>query len=151
MTNGCFVSLPWSGHARRRGATPVRGCGPGGVDRPQSSGRVGGQGRDRTGHGRVGRDPAVDARLGAQNSEVGQTVTAQREAERQIRDDLARIMDRQRFAPPSQSQRQQSVQTGRGDGPGEQDPAGLPDRSRRGRVDPDTGIQASTLHPEGAP
>jgi hypothetical protein len=78
------------------------GCGPGGVDRLQHSRRVGGQRRDRPRHGRVRRDTPVDTRFGTQHGEVGQTVPAQREIERQIGDDLARIMDRQRLAPPGQ-------------------------------------------------
>ena len=43
----------------------MTGRGPSGVDRLQSSGHVGGQSRDRPGHGRVGRDPTVDAGFGA--------------------------------------------------------------------------------------
>jgi hypothetical protein len=81
---------------------PLAGGGPGGIDRLQHSRRVGGQGRDRPRHRRVRRHPTEDARLGAQHSQVRQTVTAQRETERQIRDDLARIMNRQRFTPPCQ-------------------------------------------------
>ena len=60
-------------------------------------------------------------------------------------------MDRQRFAPPGQRGGQEPVQTRRRHGPGQQHPAGLPDRGRGGRVDADTGIQACNLHPEGAP
>ena len=58
------------------------GGGPGGVDGLQGSRRVAGQGRDRPGHRRVRRNPTIDARLGTQQGEVGQTVPAQSEAER---------------------------------------------------------------------
>jgi len=81
---------------------PFTGCGPGGVDRLQHSRRVPGQGRDHPRHGRVRRHTPVDTRFGTQHGQIGQTVTAQRQTERQIRDDLARIMDRQRFTPPGQ-------------------------------------------------
>jgi hypothetical protein len=72
----------------------MAGGGPSGVDGLQNSRRVRCQRRDRPRHGRVGGHPAVDAGFGAQHGEVGQTVPAQGETQRQIRDDLARIMDR---------------------------------------------------------
>jgi len=88
---------------------PFTGSGTGRVDRLQHSRRLGGQSRDRPRHGRVRRRPTVDARLGTQHGQVGQTVTAQRETERQISDHLARIMDRQRLTPPGQGGGQQPV------------------------------------------
>src|SRR5450759_1557021 len=151
MTNGCFASLPWSGacsparrHACSRAAARAVSIAfsAAGASPARAAIALDTVGSD---------DTPVDARLGPQHRQGGQAVTAQRQTQRQIRDHLARIMNRERLAPPDQSGGQETVQPGGRDGPGEQDPAGLPDRSSGGRVDTDTGIQAGNLHPESAP
>jgi len=139
-------SAPASPHALARAAAP------GGVDRLERCGGIGGQSSNGPRDGRVRGHHAIDARLGAQHRDVREAVPAQREHHRQVRDHLGRVMDRQRLAPPGQRTRELRPHPGRGDRLGQQHPTGLPDRPRRARVDPDAGIgPGSLLHLKGAP
>ena len=135
------------------GQGPDRGAGllPGSGDRLDGLVRVLGQGRDQARHGRVRRHRAVDPWFSAQGGEVTQRFTAEHQRHRQIADDLAWVVDRQRFPPPGQRLRQGPVQAGRADGFGQQDPASLPDRGHLRGIDMNPGIRAGTLHLEGAP
>ena len=112
---------------------------------------VGRKPADKPGDGRIGRHPAIDTRLVTQVGDVGQTVTTQRERERQVTDDLARIVHRERFAPPGQLGRQHPIQASRPDRLDQQQTASLPNRGNLGAVDMNAGIQAVMLHLEGAP
>ena len=60
-------------------------------------------------------------------------------------------MDRQRFPPPRQRLRQPPIQARGADRFGEQDPAGLGDRGHLRGINVNPGIQAGTVHLEGAP
>ena len=54
-------------------------------------------------------------RLVTQRGDIGQAVPAQRQPDSQITDDLARIVHRERFAPPGQLRRQHPIQASRPD------------------------------------
>ena len=98
------VTSPPSRRARRAGQRPgplPRGR-PGGPDRLQRPRQVRRQGGDQPGHHRVGRDRPRQLRLLPQHRDVGQAVPAQRHRGGQVRDDLARVVDRPRRPPPGQ-------------------------------------------------
>ena len=137
---------PASAHTRARAAARAR------VDRGQRRWRVGGQRVDRAGHRRVRGHPAEDARLGAQQRDVGQAVPAQRQ-----RHAPGRARPCPGRGPPAACATAPTPPT-----------APRPDRQRRpsrsaaphrpaptagpGRVDPDARIEPATLlHLEGAP
>ena len=84
------------------GPHPCPGRGTRGIDRLQHPVRVSGQGIDQPRHRRVRGHRPEHRRLGTQHRDVGQAVPADRECDRQIGHDLARIMPRQRSAPPAQ-------------------------------------------------
>ncbi len=113
--------------------------------------RIVGQGLDQPRHRRIRRHPAVHARLAAQDRDVTQRLTAQHQRHRQIEQDLARVVDRQRFPPPRQRVRECPVQPRGADRFGEQDPAGLSYRGHLRGINVNPGIQAGTVHLEGAP
>ena len=103
------------------GQGPDRGAGllPGSGDRLDGLVRILGQGGDQAGHGRVQRHRPVDPWFGAQGGEVTQRFTAEHQRQSQIADDLARVVDRQRFPPPGQRLRQCPVEAGGADGFGQ--------------------------------
>ena len=103
---------------------PLPGRGPGGPDRLQRPRQVPGQLADQPGHHRVGRDRPGQLRLLPQHRDIGQAVPAQRDRGGQVRDDLARVMDRPRRPPPGQALRQAPAQAG--------DPHRLPQQDRPG-------------------
>jgi hypothetical protein len=90
---------------RRAGVVPdpLPGRRPRRVDRRQNRVGVRGQGRDQPRHRRVRGDPAEHTRLGAQHRDIGCSVPAQRDRDRQIGHDLPRVMDRERLTPPPNS------------------------------------------------
>jgi hypothetical protein len=131
---------------------PGTGRRPSRVDRLQRRWRVRGERVEGAGHRRVRGHSAIDAGLGPQQRDVGQAVPAQRQRHRQVEDDLAGVVDRERLAPRRQRCGQRRVQTGSGHGVDQQHPTGLPDRRHPSPVDPDAGIEPATLlHLEGAP
>ena len=93
-------------------------------DRLQPTREVRRQRGDQPGHDRVGRDRARQGRLLPQHRDIGQAVPAQRHRRGQVRDDLARIVDRLRRPPPAQAPRQFPAQAG--------DPHRLPRQDRPG-------------------
>jgi hypothetical protein len=110
-------------HQRVLGVDPVIGClRTGRPPRLSASGatsrsdgrqrfrRIRGQRRDQPRHRRIGRHKPEHAGLGAQNRDIGQTVPADRERDRQIEHHLAGIMLRQRLTPRRQRTRQRTGQ-----------------------------------------
>ena len=83
--------------------------GPDGLQRPR---QVGGQRADQPGHHRVGRDRPGQLRLLPQHRDVGQAVPAQGDRGGQVRNDLARVVDRPRRPPPGKARRQAPAQAG---------------------------------------
>ena len=81
-------------------------------DRPQRLRQVPGQRADQPGHHRVRRHRPGQGRLLPQHRDIGQAVTAQRQRRGQVRDDLARMVDRPRRPPPGQTLRQSAGQAG---------------------------------------
>ena len=66
--------------------------------------------------------------------------------------DLRRVVDRGRLAPPLERDRQRPVQTGGPNGVGEQHRAGMRDHTGPGSIGTDTWIQPGSLpHQKGAP
>ena len=110
---------------QRPGPLPRRR--PGRPDRLQRPRQVPGQLADQPGHHRVRRDRPRQLRLLPQHRDVGQAVTAQRHRRGQVRDDLARVVDRPRRPPPGQALRQAPAQAG--------DPHRLPQQDRPGLGD----------------
>ena len=86
------ASAAWSGASHRPTPTPAPGLAAGRCDRRQRLRRISGETVDQPGHRRVRGDRAKHARLGAQQRDVGQAVTTQRQRDRQIQHDLARIV-----------------------------------------------------------
>jgi hypothetical protein len=131
---------------------PRAGGGAGGVDRGQRRGGVGGEGVDQPGHRGIGGDRAEDFRRGAQLGEVGQAVPANRQADRQIQQDLARIVPGQRPPPRRDRLRQGAGQANGLRGAQQEHRAGVRHDAGalpvdcQGRVPPDT-----LLHQKGAP
>jgi len=103
------------------GQGPDRGAGllPGSGDRCDGLVCVLGEGRDEAGHGWVRRHRAVDPWFRAQGGEVTQRFTAEHQRQGEIQDDLARVVDCQRFAPPGERLRQCAVEAGGADGFGQ--------------------------------
>lgn len=81
---------------------PRAGRGPGRIDRPQRRGSLSRQSVDRARDRRVGGHRSVEVGFGAQQRDVRQGVPAQRQAQRQVGDDLGRIVHRQRLTPRRQ-------------------------------------------------
>ncbi len=144
------------GHAVVGGMTAGKlpGTGPssgaGRVDGPQHPRRLTCQQADQPGNGRVGSHRAEHGRLGPQQRHVGQAVTAQRERDRQIGHDFARIMGRERFTPPRQRPRQTHREPGHYRRLGEQHAAGLADHPGSATVVAGLGIHSGSLHVESA-
>jgi hypothetical protein len=78
-------------------------------DRRECPVDVRGEGVDQPRHGGVGGDPAEHAWFGAEQVHIGQTVTAERQRDREIEHDVARIMHRQRSAPRRERLRRGAV------------------------------------------
>ena len=93
---------------------------------------------DQPGHHRVRRDRPGQVRLLPQHRDVGQAVPAQRDGGGQVRDDLARVVDRPRRPPPGQALRQAPAQAGH--------PHRLPQQDR-----PGLGHQAPAVSRHGDP
>src|SRR5450756_1329799 len=128
------------------------GRGAGGVDGLQSSGGVLREGVDGPRDRRIAGHQSVDPRLGTQQCDVGQAVPAEGECDGEVGDDLRRVVDRERLAPRGQRRRQFAPDPGHGDRLGQQHPAGLTHRPRRGRVDLQARIRTGSIrHSEGAP
>lgn len=81
-------------------------CRAGGPDRLQCPLLVCGQGRAQPGDHRVRGHRPGELGLVTQRGDVGQAIPAQGERGGQVRDDLARAMDRPRRPPPGQALRQ---------------------------------------------
>ncbi len=77
-------------------------CQPSG---PDGKGQAKGQARNARGEQRhqVGRDRPGQLRLLPQHRDIGQAVPAQGDRGGQVRDDLARVVDRPRCTPPVQA------------------------------------------------
>lgn len=112
---------------------------------------VTGQGREQPGDCRIRGHGSIHIRLRSERRDVGQAVSTDREHEREIREDLPRIMTRELLPPRRQRPRQLGNQTRRADGLGQQHTAGLTDRGHRRDVNMRTWIQPGSIHPEGAP
>ena len=121
------------------------------VDRCDRPDGVGGERGDQAGHGRIRRDKPEHARLAPQRVDIGERVTTQSERDREIRDNFARIMCRERFPPRRQRVRQRQVEACRAHRFREQDTARLPDRGDSRGVDVNSWVRSGILHLEGAP
>ena len=102
VTSAASISIttrpPWVG-APAWSQTRSRAAARAVVDRRQRVVGVRGQGRDQPRHRRVRGDRAEHPGLGAQHRDIAGGVPAQRDRDRQIQHDLARVMRGQR-APP---------------------------------------------------
>ena len=86
-------------------------AGPSSTDRGNHRGRVIAQALDQPTDRRVGDHRAEQLRLGPQRRDIGQTVTTQRDRDRQIQHRLARIMHRPSRSPRRQTTRETRRQT----------------------------------------
>jgi hypothetical protein len=107
-------------------------------------------GRGQPGDHRVRGHRTGQVRLCPQHRDIGQAVTAQGNGHRQVRDDLARIVDGSRCAPPLQSGGQLLVQAGHAQGLGNQDRSGLGDDSRSVGGHPHLRADNGKIHLESA-
>ena len=115
-----------AGRVRRRPAPrPAPGPRPGRPGSP-SAPAAGPPARVLTSRDTTGSDATgpASSRLLPQHRDVGQAVPAQRDRGGQVRDDLARVVDRPRRPPPGQALRQAPAQAG--------DPHRLPQQDRAG-------------------
>ncbi|MBB2957532.1 hypothetical protein FHX72_001669 [Pseudoclavibacter helvolus] len=152
MTSGCLALAAWSGGVLA-GQRPCPGASSLArrVDRCDRPDGVGGERGDQAGHGRIRRDKPEHARLAPQRVDIGERVTTQSERDREIRDNFARIMCRERFPPRRQRVRQRQVEACRAHRFREQDTARLPDRGDSRGVDANSWVRSGILHLEGAP
>jgi hypothetical protein len=81
----------------------------GGGDRGQRLVRVPGQRVNQPRHRRIRGNQAEHRRLRPHGRDVGQAIAAQGHRDRQITDDLPRVVDRGRPTPPAQCRRQRTI------------------------------------------
>jgi hypothetical protein len=119
-------------------------------DRRQSPRRVPGQLADQAGDHRVRRHRPEQLRLAPQHGHIGQAVPAQRQRDRQVRDDLAGVVHRPRRPPPDQPRRQLPAQARDLQDLGEQQRPGLGDNPRSVSGHDDLGTARGILHGKSA-
>jgi hypothetical protein len=95
---------------------------------------------DQAGDGRVGGDRAEDGRLAPQRGDIGEAVSAQRDRQSEVQEDLAGIVDGPRLPPRSQSCGYRLVKTCFADRFQQQDRTGLRDDLPTVPLDTDTWV-----------
>jgi hypothetical protein len=95
--------------------------------------------------GRVGDDRPEHGRLGPKHRDVGQAVPAEGDRERNVQQDLARIVHRPWLAPRRQRHRYRRIQAGLADRLHQQHRPGLGDHRTAAALDADTRVRPDTL------
>jgi hypothetical protein len=119
--------------------------GPRGADRRQGLRPGRGEGIDEAGDGGIGGHWTEHGRLGPQHAHVGQTVSAERDRQDYIQQDLPRIVHRPRLAPRCQSRRYRLWQTGLAGRLHQQDASRLRDHRPATTLEADTRVGPDTL------
>jgi hypothetical protein len=110
-----------------------------------------GESIDETGERRIGGHRAEHLRLGPQHADVGQAVSAERDGQGYLQQDLARVVHRPRLAPRRQRRRYRGVQAGLADRFDQQHRPDLRDHPTAAALDTDTRVRPATLlHLESA-
>ena len=126
------------------------GSGADGVDRLQHPWSIGDEQANQPRDGRVGSHHPVDGRLGPEQRSIGEAVPTQRQGDRQVGQDLARVVGRERFPPPRQRRRQLAGEAGHHRCLREQHAAGVAHDPGGSGVVAGLGIRGGTLHVESA-
>lgn len=120
------------------------------VDRRQDGVSVRGQGRDQPRHRRIRGDPAEHTRLSTQHRDVAGSVPAQGDRDRQIGHDLARVVHRERLAPPPQQLAQLPGQAAAAGGLHQQDTTRMRHQRLAANDHRQPRTQVFMLHPRSA-
>lgn len=130
---------------------PVTDFGPCGADGGQCPRARCGERVDQSGNSRVGGYRPEDGRFGPQHRDIGQAVPAQGGRQREVHQDLARVVHRPRLAPRRQGRGYRLIQAGFANRLHQQHGTRLRDHRTAVALDSDRRIRPATLlHPGSA-